>query len=59
MLKKDVKIGATYIVLVSGKLTQVRLQQESVYGGGWVGVNVATGRQVRVRSAQRLRSEVE
>jgi len=54
MKKADVRIGATYIVKVSGKLTKVRLTRESPYGG-WEGVNLATHREVHIRSAARLR----
>jgi hypothetical protein len=54
MKKRDVEIGAIYIVKVSGKLTPVRLTRESPYGG-WEGTNLATGREVRIRSAARLR----
>ena len=54
MKKADVTIGATYIVKVSGKLTRVRLTRESPYGG-WDGLNLATQREVRIRSAARLR----
>jgi hypothetical protein len=58
MLKKDVQLGETYLVKVSGKLAHVKLISESPYGG-WVGKNAKTNREVRVRSAQRLRSKVE
>lgn len=58
MKAKDVKVGATYMVKVSGRLAPVRLTGESVYGG-WNGVNLDTGRPVRVRTARRLRLQVE
>jgi len=54
MKKSQVEIGATYIVKVSGKLTGVRITRESPYGG-WDATNIATGRKVRIRGAQRLR----
>jgi hypothetical protein len=54
MKKRDVQIGAQYIAKVSDKLTTVRITAESPYGG-WDAVNTETGRQVRIRSAQRLR----
>ena len=57
MLKADAVIGKTYVVKVSGKLTAVRLVRESPYGG-WYGVNTATNREVRVRTAGRLRREL-
>ena len=54
MQKKDVHVGGTYVAKVSGSLTKVRIVSESPYGG-WDAVNTATGRDVRVRSAARLR----
>ena len=56
MQRQNVHIGATYIVKVSGRLARVRITGESPYGG-WDGTNLATGRQIRIRSAARLRSE--
>jgi len=55
--KADVQIGGLYIVKVSGKLTRVRITRESPYGG-WDGTNLATQREVRIRSAARLRAPV-
>lgn len=54
MLKGDVVVGAVYIVKVSGKLASVRLNSEH-RGGGWMGTNLDTGRDVRVKTAARLR----
>ena len=54
MKKNEVKTGETYRVKVSGKLADVRLTGENA-NGGWDGVNVATNRKVRVKSAHRLR----
>lgn len=56
MKKADVKIGGRYVAKVSDKLAVVRIDRVSPYGG-WEATNVATGRSVRIRSAQRLRSE--
>ena len=56
MQKHHVKVGATYIVKVSGTLAKVRITREHVRGG-WCGINLATGREVRIRTAARLRSE--
>jgi hypothetical protein len=58
MKAKDVVVGATYMVKVSGKLAPVRLDRESVFGG-WDGTNLVTGRPVRVRTAARLRMRAE
>jgi hypothetical protein len=54
MKKKDVVIGETYAVKVSGKIAPVKIISESIYGG-WNGLNVRTKREVRIRSAMRLR----
>jgi hypothetical protein len=54
MKKRDVGIGSTYVAKVSGKLTRVRITRQSPYGG-WDGINLATGRGIRIRSAARLR----
>jgi hypothetical protein len=57
MKKSEVVIGAEYRAVVSGSLVSVRVSAESVHGG-WVGMNLTTGRQIRIRSAQRLRKTV-
>lgn len=54
MKRNEVEIGATYRAKVSGEITDVRITGVSHYGG-WDGINVATGRAVRIRTAQRLR----
>lgn len=56
MKKSDVKIGATYVAKVSDRLAEVRITGESPHGG-WDGVNIATKRKVRIKSAQRLRGK--
>jgi hypothetical protein len=56
MKKKDVIVGRTYLVKVSGRLVPVRLEAEDP-NGGWTGVNQETRRQVRVRTTARLRCE--
>lgn len=54
MKKANVVLGGKYVVKVSGKLVTVRLDREH-YNGGWIGTNLSTGREVRVRTAARLR----
>lgn len=54
MKKKDVVIGGTYAAKVSGKMTRVRIDRED-QRGGWEATNVATGRRIHIKSAQRLR----
>ena len=56
MQKHNVKVGTTYIVRVSGTLARVHLTREHPRGG-WYGTNLATGREIRIRTAARLRSE--
>ena len=58
MQKHNVKVGTTYIVKVSGTLTKVRLIREHPRGG-WYGTNLSTGREIRIRTAARLRSEAQ
>ena len=58
MKKNEVQIGATYQVSVTGRLAPVRIVRENPHGG-WNGVNVDTKREVRIKSAQRLRKRIE
>ena len=58
MKKADVSIGGRYFAKVSGNVVTVRIHSESQYGG-WNATNTATGREVRIRSAQRLRGAVQ
>jgi hypothetical protein len=53
MKKRDVILGQVYAVKVSGRIQHMRLVAESPHGG-WVGRNLQTGREVRIRSAARL-----
>ena len=54
MKKADVRVGEVYAVKVSGRIVPVVIDEEHA-NGGWVGTNEETHRQVRVKSAQRLR----
>ncbi len=56
MKKNDVKIGNTYTAKVSGNIAKVRIDAENK-SGGWDATNLATKKKVRIKSAQRLRSE--
>ena len=58
MKKNEVQIGATYLVRVTGKLAPVRIVCEHPHHG-WNGVNVDTKREVRIKSAQRLRKRLD
>ena len=55
MKKDEVKVGQEYLVKVSDKVVPVHIDAEHSSGKGWVGTNTLTGRQVRIKSAQRLR----
>ena len=57
MKQKDVQIGGTYVAKVSGQLAEVRIDAVNPHGG-WNATNIATGRTVRIKSAQRLRRTV-
>jgi len=56
MRKRDVKVGGRYVAKVAGALTVVKINSEA--GSGWLATNERTGRSIRIKSAQRLRSEV-
>ena len=58
MRASQVSIGRTYAVKVSGRIVPVRLEGPSVFGG-WNGTNLVSGRAVRVKTAGRLRYELE
>lgn len=57
MKKKDVVIGETYLVKVSGVVVPVTITQEAVQGGWW-GKSEKTGRQIRIKTAGKLRGAV-
>ncbi len=54
MKKDQVKIGRLYAAKVSDKLVTVRIDSTHS-GGGWNATNTATGKRIRIKSAQRLR----
>ena len=54
MKKDDVMLGGEYAVKVNGQIVCVVVEDEHP-AGGWVGTNQKTGKQVRIKSAQRLR----
>jgi len=57
MKKHEVKVGGTYLAKVSDKVVPVRIDAENRHGG-WDATNTATGKKVRIKSAQRLRGAV-
>jgi hypothetical protein len=58
MKNQDVKIGNVYEAKVSDKLARVRITRENPHGG-WYGLNLATNRTVRIKSAQKLRRRLD
>ena len=58
MRKAEVKVGGTYLAKVSGAVVPVRIQSTHPRNG-WVGVNTVTRREVRIKTAARLRREVK
>ncbi|HOD84564.1 MAG TPA: winged helix-turn-helix domain-containing protein [Phycisphaerae bacterium] len=58
MKKNEVEIGKVYRVKVGSNICDVRITGENRHGG-WDGVNTATNRAVRIKSAQRLRGLAE
>lgn len=57
MKKADVKIGGKYYANVTGKKVEIRIDSEKA-GGGWFATNLATGKKILIRTAQRLHGEV-
>lgn len=57
MKKDEVQIGGLYTAKVSDKVVTVRIDGVNSRGG-WNATNTATGKRVRIKSAQRLRAEV-
>ncbi len=58
MKKNEIEVGGTYSAKVSDKLTKVKIESTNVLGG-WDATNLATGKKVRIKSAQRLRRAVK
>lgn len=60
MLKKEIEIGKVYVAKISGRLSPVRILSISRYNScHWIAKNLRTKRQVVIRSAQKLRGELE
>jgi len=54
MKKNEIKIGECYEAKVSDRVVSVRIDSVNSHGG-WNATNTATGKRVRIKSAQRLR----
>jgi hypothetical protein len=57
MKKAEVKIGGKYYANVTGKKVEIQIDSEKP-SGGWNATNLATGKKILVKSAQRLHGEV-
>ena len=53
MKRSEVEIGERYLAKVSGKRQVVKITRAHAQGG-WTAVNVATGREVHIKTAARL-----
>ena len=53
MKNVGVKIGGKYYANVSGSRTETQIDSEKA-NGGWNAINLATGKKILVKSAQRL-----
>jgi hypothetical protein len=64
MLKKDVVVGAIYLMKVSGNVVPVYVERETTGDTSlqartnWIGQNLKTKRQVRIKSAAKLRKRI-
>jgi len=57
MKKAEVKIGGKYYANVSGNRVEIQIDAEKPRGG-WDATNLATGKKILIKSAQRLQGEV-
>ena len=57
MKKNEVQIGGVYSAKVNDRVVHVRINGEN-RSGGWNATNLATGRKVVIKSAQRLREKI-
>lgn len=59
MRRSEVMLNHIYAAKVSGKLVSVRILTRALFSDGWIAINLATGREICIRTAARLRWEVE
>ncbi len=57
MKKAEVQIGGKYHANVSGKRVEIQIDAEKTTGG-WSATNLATGKKIHIKSAQRLQGVV-
>ena len=54
MKQEDIQIGVTYLVGLAGNLVPVLITDNHPSGTGWLGKTVKTGKQITIKSAQRI-----
>jgi hypothetical protein len=54
MKQEDIQIGVTYLVGLAGNLVPVLITENHPSGTGWLGKTIKTGKQITIRSAQRI-----
>ncbi len=58
MKKNEIKVGGVYVAKVGSNLVKVRI--DSTHSkGGWNATSAKTGKRIRIKSAQRLRSAAD
>jgi hypothetical protein len=57
MKKDEIEVGGLYAAKVSDRIVKVRIDSSNTRGG-WNATNTATGKRIRIKSAQRLRRAV-
>ena len=57
MKKDQIEVGGSYSAKVSDRIVKVRIDSTNTHGG-WNATNIATGKRIHVKSAQRLRRAV-
>ena len=54
MKQEDIQIGVTYLVGLAGNLVPVLITDNHPSGTGWLGKTIKTGKQITIKSAQRI-----
>ncbi len=54
MKPEDIQIGVTYLVGLAGKQVPVQITEPHPSGTGWLGKTIKTGKQITIRSVQRI-----
>ncbi|MEX2670909.1 MAG: winged helix-turn-helix domain-containing protein [Phycisphaeraceae bacterium] len=54
MKKSDIEIGGVYRLKVGKNTTDVRIDAQDYDSGGWVAINLKSGKQTRIKDAKRL-----